>query len=187
MMPVAFHIFDTAHGFAAIGWRADRVVSFRLPAPNRDEAEHALLRRHPDAAPAEPPAAIRGVMTDAVRYFAGERIDFAAAPIDLGMQPTFFAMVYAQVRALGYGETTAYGAVAKALGRGPEMARVVGQAMAGNPIPLIVPCHRVTAAGGQVGGFSAPGGSSAKLRMLEMEGVTLAPSAKESAQAAFNF
>ena len=65
--------------------------------------------------------------------------------------------------------------LAKELGAGPEAARDVGQAMAKNPVPLIIPCHRVLAAGGKVGGFSAPGGSAAKIRMLELEGVHVAP------------
>ena len=61
--------------------------------------------------------------------------------------------------------------VARALGAGPEAARDVGQAMAHNPVPLIVPCHRVLAAGGALGGFSAPGGAATKRRMLALEGV----------------
>jgi methylated-DNA-[protein]-cysteine S-methyltransferase len=65
--------------------------------------------------------------------------------------------------------------LAKELGAGPEGARDVGQAMAKNPVPLIIPCHRVLAAGGKVGGFSAPGGSAAKVRMLELEGVHVGP------------
>jgi methylated-DNA-[protein]-cysteine S-methyltransferase len=82
--------------------------------------------------------------------------------------------VYSEVRKLGWGETTTYGAVAKTLGGEPQAARDVGQAMATNPVPLIVPCHRVLAAGGKIGGFSAPGGAGSKVRMLEIEGVTVA-------------
>jgi len=71
--------------------------------------------------------------------------------------------------------------LAKELGLGPEAARDVGQAMATNPLPLIIPCHRVLAAGGKVGGFSAPGGAVAKARMLELEGVHIgAPPAQQS-------
>jgi len=65
--------------------------------------------------------------------------------------------------------------LAKALGAGPEAARDVGQAMASNPVPLIIPCHRVLAAGGKVGGFSAPGGAHSKLKMLALEGNDLTP------------
>ena len=71
--------------------------------------------------------------------------------------------------ALGWGETMTYGEIARALDAGPEAARTVGEAMARNPVPLIIPCHRVTAAGGKIGGFSAPGGSMSKVRMLELE------------------
>ncbi|HEX4694680.1 methylated-DNA--[protein]-cysteine S-methyltransferase [Sphingomonas sp.] len=166
-----YHVFETAHGFAAVGWSARGVNAFRLPAATPAEAERALLRRLPDAVRSDPPAEIAGLIAAAQRYFSGERIDFNATPIDLGEQSPFFTRVYAAVRALGWGESTTYGAVAKQLGAGPEFARDVGQAMAANPIPLIVPCHRVLAAGGKVGGFSAPGGSVAKARMLALEGV----------------
>ncbi len=86
----------------------------------------------------------------------------------------------------GWGRTTTYGALAKEVGAGREAARVVGEAMAKNPAPLIIPCHRVLAAGGKIGGFSAPGGSKTKARMLELEGVRLGPPL-EAAQQAFRF
>ena len=73
-------------------------------------------------------------------------------------------------RRVGWGRTTTYGTLAKELGAEREGARDVGQAMAKNPVALIIPCHRVLAAGGKVGGFSAPGGSAAKIRMLALEG-----------------
>src|SRR3569623_1758366 len=95
-------------------------------------------------------------------------------PSDLGEQSAFFSRVYDAVRGLGWGESTTYGAVAKQLGAGPEFARDVGQAMAADPIPQIVQCHRVLAVGGKVGGFTAPGGSGAEARMLALEGVETA-------------
>jgi methylated-DNA-[protein]-cysteine S-methyltransferase len=170
-----YQLFETAAGIAAIGWTSTGISSFRLPAPSAGETERAVLRRLPDAMRAEPPAEMRAVINDTVRYFDGERIEFFDIPIDPGQQPPFFAQVYALVRKLGWGETTTYGAVARALDAGPEHARAVGQAMATNPIPLIIPCHRVLAAGGKIGGFSAPGGSTSKARMLELEGVAVAP------------
>lgn len=187
-----YHLFDTAAGTVAIGWNAAGICSLRLPAANAGEAERALLRRFPDAVRTIPPPPVAAVVDAAVRYFAGEPVDFSAVPVDLGRQEPFFERVYAFVRALGWGETTTYGAVAKALGAGPEYARDVGQAMAGNPVPLIVPCHRVTAAGGRIGGFSAPGGSQSKAHMLALEGVAVAPPppAKRDGgktQAAFDF
>ncbi len=108
------------------------------------------------------------------RYFDGEQIDFSDAKLDLHDQEPFFREVYNAVRQVKWGQTTTYGTVAKALGDNPEAARDVGQAMARNPVPLIIPCHRVLAAGGRVGGFSAPGGTVAKQRMLELEGVRVA-------------
>ena len=167
-----YHVFETAHGFVAIGWNGAGITALRLPDADRQAAERALLRRQPGAVAAAPPAAVAEVISAAKRYFAGEAIDFREVPVDLGPQEPFFARVYAHIRELGWGETTTYGAVARALGAGPETARAVGQAMARNPVPLIVPCHRVLAAGGRIGGFSAPGGSNAKGRMLALEGVT---------------
>lgn len=169
------HVFETAAGFAAIGWNASGICSFRLPAASPAAAERALLKRFPGSAHTAPPTEVAAVVALACRYFAGEQVDFAAVPVDLGAQDPFFARVYAHVRELGWGETTTYGTVAKALGEGPEAARAVGQAMANNPVPLIIPCHRVLAAGGKIGGFSAPGGSTSKAEMLEMEGVATAP------------
>ncbi|HJS12672.1 methylated-DNA--[protein]-cysteine S-methyltransferase [Sphingopyxis sp.] len=169
-----YQLFETVAGVAAIGWTSTGIVSFRLPAPTAAETERGILRRLAGAMRTEPPAEIVAVIEDAIRYFEGERIEFFDVPVDLGEQPPFFAQVYALVRKLGWGETTTYGAVARALDAGPEHARAVGQAMAANPVPLIVPCHRVLAAGGKIGGFSAPGGSTSKARMLELEGVPIA-------------
>ena len=148
-----YQLFETAAGIAAIGWTGGDITRFRLPAP----------------------ATIAAVIAAAIRYFEGERVEFFEAPVALGEPPPFFAQVYDHVRTLGWGETTTYGAVARALDAGPEHARAVGQAMATNPVPLIIPCHRVMAAGGGIGWFSAPGGSQSKARMLELEGLPVAP------------
>ena len=183
-----YEIFETAHGYIAIAWNGRGVTSLRLPEKNAGAAERALLRRAPAAVRSAPPAPIAALIAAAQRYFAGARTDFSDVEIDLGPQEPFFARVYERVRKLGWGETTTYGAVAKELGAGPEAARDVGQAMATNPIPLIVPCHRVLAAGGKIGGFSAPGGSHSKAAMLEIEGVHVQPPEKpKPKQATFAF
>lgn len=180
-----YRIFQTASGHAAIAWHDGVISALRLPASSPEAAERALLRRLPDAVPAEPPVEVAATIAAAQRYFAGDEIDFTDVPIDLGEQEPLFARIYAVVRQFGWGQTTTYGAVAKILGAGPEVARDVGRAMAMNPIPLIIPCHRVLAAGGKVGGFSAPGGSDSKARMLAMEGLDLTP--PEPAQRGFAF
>jgi methylated-DNA-[protein]-cysteine S-methyltransferase len=180
-----YRLFETAHGVAAIAWHTGGVVSFRLPASSLDTTERAVLRRLPNAIADEPPPEVAATIAAARRYFDGEKIDFSGVAVDLGAQEPFFSQVYDMVRRLGWGQTTTYGAVARELGAGPEAARDVGQAMASNPIPLIIPCHRVLAAGGKVGGFSAPGGSTSKLKMLAIEGVDLSP--PEPAQQGFGF
>ena len=180
-----YQLFDTANGVAAIAWTDKGVVSFRLPASSAEASERSLLRHFPGAVRREPPPGIAETIAAAQRYFDGEKTDFSTVKVDLGEQAPFFAQVYESVRRLGWGQTTTYGAVAKELGAGPEAARAVGQAMASNPVPLIVPCHRVLAAGGKVGGFSAPGGSESKVRMLAIEGIDLSP--PEPAQQGFAF
>jgi len=182
------HSFETAQGWVAIAWNGEGITALRLPSATPAEAERAITRRFA-ASPAEPPPHVAPIIDAIRRYFTGEQIDFTHLPLDLGEQDPLFTQIYAHVRALSWGEATTYGAVAKAIGGGPETARDVGQAMANNPIPLIIPCHRVLAAGNRIGGFSAPGGSHAKARMLELEGVPFerAETARPSPQTSFGF
>lgn len=178
-------IFETAMGFCGIAWNGAGIACFRLPSESADAVERLLLRRHPRATPGAPPQHVADTVGSAQRYFEGRQTDFSDCRLDLGAQEPFFARVYDRVRRLRWGETTTYGAVAGEFGAEPQAAREVGEAMAKNPIPLIIPCHRVLAAGGKIGGFSAPGGSATKARMLELEGVRIAPPAP--AQRTFGF
>jgi methylated-DNA-[protein]-cysteine S-methyltransferase len=178
-------IFETAGGFCGIAWSDIGITRFQLPTKSADATERLLLRRLPDAEPGQPSEQVLQAVAAAKRYFEGEEIDFFGFKLDLGEQDGFFEQIYAAARQLGWGHTTTYGALAKQLGAGPEAARDVGQAMARNPVPLIIPCHRVLAAGGKVGGFSAPGGSVAKARMLELEGVHF--ESPQPAQKSFGF
>ncbi|ACM25166.1 methylated-DNA--[protein]-cysteine S-methyltransferase [Rhizobium rhizogenes] len=168
-------IFETAGGFCGIAWNDIGVTRFQLPTKDASSTERLLLRRLSDARLGTPTLDVANAIAAVKRYFAGEQIDFSGVKLDLGEQDAFFKQIYAAAREIGWGHTTTYGALAKQLGAGPEAARDVGQAMARNPVALIIPCHRVLAAGGKIGGFSAPGGSTAKARMLELEGVQLAP------------
>ena len=170
-----YHIFETALGHCGIAWSGAGVVRFQLPDASAEKTERNLLRRLPDAAPAVPPQAVAETIAAVKRYFAGERTDFSAVELDLEGENEFFRRVYTAARQVGWGQTTTYGALAKELGGGWEVARDVGQAMAKNPVALIIPCHRVLAAGGKTGGFSAPGGVSSKIKMLELEGVHIGP------------
>lgn len=165
-----YHVFETAHGFCGIAWRDGKIVRFQLPASTPEATERNVLRRFPGTEPGTPPLEILKVIDAARRYFAGETIDFSDVTVDLDGQSEFFQKIYTALRRVGWGETTTYGTLAKELGAGPEAARDVGQAMGQNPVPLIIPCHRCLAAGGKVGGFSAPGGATSKVRMLALEG-----------------
>jgi methylated-DNA-[protein]-cysteine S-methyltransferase len=178
-------IFETAGGFCGIAWNDVGITRFQLPTGSAEATERILLRRIPGAEPGTPTPEVIEAIAAVKRYFAGEETDFSAVALDLGEQDAFFKEIYAAARLVGWGQTTTYGALAKALGAGPEAARDVGQAMAQNPVALIIPCHRVLAAGGKVGGFSAPGGAAAKIRMLELEGVDLVP--PPPAQQSFGF
>lgn len=165
-----YAVFETAFGFCALAWSGAGVTRFQLPAASAQATERLLLRHVPHARAAEPSRAIAAVIAAVQGYFAGEARDFSTVSIDLGGQDAFRQRVYGMLRQVGWGQTTTYGTLAKQLGGGPEVARDVGQAMAGNPVALIIPCHRVMAAGGKPGGFSAPGGTGTKLRMLALEG-----------------
>ncbi|EJT03087.1 methylated-DNA--[protein]-cysteine S-methyltransferase [Rhizobium sp. CCGE 510] len=168
-------IFETAGGFCGIAWSDAGIARFQLPTKTAEATERLLLRRLPEAEPGAPTPDVLETVAAVKRYFQGEETDFSGVELDLAGQDAFFNDIYAAARRVGWGHTTTYGALAKELGAGPEVARDVGQAMAKNPVALIIPCHRVLAAGGKIGGFSAPGGSSSKARMLELEGVNLAP------------
>ena len=187
MAQAAHHylIFETASGFCGIVWNSVGITRFQLPTKSAKAAERNLLRRVPSAQPGAPTPEVVKAVAGAKRYFEGEEMDFSDFKLDLSDQDAFFKQIYAAARQVGWGRTTTYGTLAKELGAGPEAARDVGQAMAKNPVPLIIPCHRVLAAGGKVGGFSAPGGSATKIRMLELEGVDVGP--LRPAQRSFGF
>jgi methylated-DNA-[protein]-cysteine S-methyltransferase len=171
----SYAVFETASGFCGIAWSDNGITRFQLPTDHAAATERLLLRRMSGGKAAEPTPDIAGVIEAVRRYFQGSKVDFSNLNLDLGGQDDVFKQIYALARRLRWGQTTTYGALAKEISDDPRLARDVGQAMAKNPIPLIIPCHRVLAAGGKVGGFSAPGGAASKARMLQLEGVVLAP------------
>jgi methylated-DNA-[protein]-cysteine S-methyltransferase len=181
----SYFIFETAGGFCGIAWNDAGITRFQLPTRSAEATERLLRRRMAGAEPGTPPPVVAAAVAAVKRYFAGEETDFSSFDLDLSEQDAFFQRIYAAARRVGWGRTTTYGTLAKELGAGPEAARDVGEAMATNPVALFIPCHRVLAAGGKVGGFSAPGGSAAKRRMLELEGVRLEP--PPPAQRSFGF
>ena len=181
----SYCIFETSGGFCGIAWNTRGITRFQLPTKSAEATERLLLRRLPDAERGTPDPEVAEAVAAVRRYFAGADTDLSGFTLDLGAQEPLFKEIYAAARRVGWGRTTTYGTLARELGAGPEVARDVGQAMAQNPVPLFIPCHRVLAAGGKVGGFSAPGGAAAKLRMLELEGADVR--AFTPAQGAFGF
>ncbi|MCF6369316.1 methylated-DNA--[protein]-cysteine S-methyltransferase [Rhizobium halophilum] len=180
-----YHVFETPAGFCAIAWSNGGVSRFQLPTKSAEATERLMLRRLPQASSGSPAPEVSRVIGAVCRYFGGIPIEFSDLALDIADQDAFFRGIYSALRRVGWGKTTTYGDLAKELGAGPEAARRVGQAMANNPVPLIIPCHRVLAAGGKFGGFSASGGLETKMRMLELEGVRLGPT--DPAQQAFAF
>jgi methylated-DNA-[protein]-cysteine S-methyltransferase len=157
-----YALIDTALGAMGIGWTEAGVARFLLPSSDRDATERKLAKA---AKPGEPDPALSDRI---LAYGQGKRIEFDDVRLDLDGQPEFHLKVYDDILKLHWGETTTYGDIARRLGD-VTLSRAVGQALGRNPIPLIVPCHRVLAADGRTGGFSAPGGAGSKMRMLALE------------------
>lgn len=158
-----YWLIDTAIGTMGLGWTERGVARFALPGRDRTATEGLFLRI--GAVSGRPDAALAEAI---VSYAEGERVEFAEVPLDLAGLPDFNRSVYEDIRKLKWGETTTYGEIARRLGD-VNLSRAVGKALGDNPIPLIIPCHRVLGANGQAGGFSAPGGVSSKMRMLALE------------------
>jgi methylated-DNA-[protein]-cysteine S-methyltransferase len=162
-------IFEAAIGTCAIVWTARGVAGVQLPETTEIATRARLQRRFPDAEESAPPPSVQRAIEAIVALLRGEARDLRDIPLDLDGVPEFNRRVYEIARAIPPGKTMTYGEIAKALGD-RLLARAVGQALGHNPVPLIVPCHRVVAASGKSGGFSAGGGVVTKLRLLTMEG-----------------
>lgn len=173
-MTQAFHIFDTALGWAGLAWGERGLVGAHLPEPQAESTRRRMRQRFPGAQETEaPPPAIAAAVADIRRLLEGEKPDLLDVAIDEARVPEFNARVYAIARAIPPGETLTYGEIAVMLGD-RLLAQAVGKALGANPWPIVVPCHRITAAGGKLGGFSARGGQQTKLRLLAIEGAKAA-------------
>ena len=167
---ILFCLFDTAIGRCAIAWTVRGIVGVWLPERHDGAMRARLLRRHRGARENAPPEDVERAIANIVALVAGEPSDLCDVVLDLAGVPDFHRRVYAAARTIKPGMTLTYGAIAARLGE-PD-ARGVGEALGRNPCPLIVPCHRVVAAGGKTGGFSAPGGAVTKRRLLAIEGTS---------------
>jgi methylated-DNA-[protein]-cysteine S-methyltransferase len=162
-------LFQTAIGPCGIAWGERGICGVQLPEITETATRSRLGRTHPDASVEAPPPDVKVAISRITGLLAGEPDDLRDVDVDLSGVPEFNQRVYDVARGVGPGHTTTYGEIATTLGA-PLAAREVGQALGRNPVPLIVPCHRVLAAGGKVGGFSAQGGVTTKLRLLDIEG-----------------
>jgi methylated-DNA-[protein]-cysteine S-methyltransferase len=160
--------FDTPLGACAIVWGEAGVRGLMLPGAERARTLASLRRRHPQAREAAPTAAIAAAIHALSALLEGRNVGLDRVVLDMEGVPEFHRRVYEAARRIGPGHTCTYGELAAALGE-PGAARAVGQALGANPFAIIVPCHRVLAAGGRSGGFSAPGGVETKRRLLEIE------------------
>jgi methylated-DNA-[protein]-cysteine S-methyltransferase len=164
-----FTLFDTAIGRCGIAWGARGVVGVQLPEAREHETRARVVRRFPAAREAPPPPDVQRALDGIVALLLGEASDLSAVPLDMHSVPPFHRRVYEVARTIPPGATLSYGDIATRLGA-QGAARAVGQALGRNPFAIVVPCHRVVAAGGRVGGFSANGGITTKLRLLAIEG-----------------
>jgi methylated-DNA-[protein]-cysteine S-methyltransferase len=158
-------VFETAIGACGLAWGPAGLVGVLLPERDSGRTRARVFQRFPDLAERDPPAAADRILA----FLGGARDDLRDLALDTSRLGQFDARVYEEARAIPPGETMTYGALAARLGD-PGQARAVGQALGRNPWPIVVPCHRITAAEGRTGGFSAPGGRATKLRLLEIEG-----------------
>ena len=177
-------VLETVIGFMGIAWSEKGLIRLCLPQRNREAVVRRLLHHPGVSASTDQPQWVVELIASIKAYAAGEDVDFSHVPVDLSGVDDFRLAIYDAARKLGFGETTTYGELAKRAGHA-GLARETGAALGANPVPLVIPCHRILAAGGKIGGFSAPGGSVTKEKMLAMEGVRVGP--PPAAQASFGF
>jgi len=169
-----FAVFETAIGHAGIVWTARGICGVHLPEATADVTRAQLRRRFRDAGERTPPPFVDVTVERIRALLRGEDASFDDVPLDIDDVSEFQRSVYAIARAIPRGSVLTYGDVASRAGT-PRDARAVGRALGANPVPIVVPCHRVVAAGGRMHGFSGPGGVSTKLRLLELEGYEAVP------------
>ena len=176
MARLGFTLFDTVIGPCGIAWDENGIRAVQLPERSTPATRARLQRRCPGAAEADPPPAAQRAIEGIVALLRGEARELTDVPLELSDLPPFHRRVYEVARTIPPGATLTYGAVAARVGDATA-AREVGEALGANPFPLLVPCHRVVAADGRLGGFSAHGGALTKRRLLWIEGAPAAGTA----------
>ncbi|MEP6738984.1 MAG: methylated-DNA--[protein]-cysteine S-methyltransferase [Caldimonas sp.] len=168
----SFAVFSTAIGDCAVAWTDAGLVGVWLPQTRRGDLRGRIARRHASAREALPSDEIARAIEAIRALLAGAPIDLRDVRVDMASVPPFNRRVYEVARTIAPGYVLTYGAVAARVGPDAS-ARAVGEALGENRFPIVVPCHRVIAANGRLGGFSAPGGTATKRRMLAIENARL--------------
>lgn len=161
-------MFDTAIGRCGIAWGANGIRGVHLPEATPSATRRRMRVRYPGEGENAAPPAVQRAIDRIVTLLRGEASDLEQIALDMTRVPPFHRRVYELARKIPAGGTLSYGEVAARIGS-PGAARAVGQALGKNPFAIVVPCHRVLAAGGKPGGFSANGGIETKLQMLRIE------------------
>lgn len=169
MANLSYALFDTAIGFCAIVWSPRGIAGVQLPEADARATRARMLERFPAALESAPTPDVQHAIDGIVALLDGHAADLTDIVIDDADTPDFNRRVYAIARAIPPGATMTYGEIAERLGD-RLLAREVGVALGQNPRPIVMPCHRVLAAGGKTGGFSASGGVVTKLKLLTIEG-----------------
>ena len=164
-----FTLFDTPIGRCSIVWGERGIAGLQLPEAREPATRARLRQRFPEASETAPPPEVQRALDRIAALLRGEASDLSSIALDMRRVPAFHRRVYEVARTIPPGATLSYGDVAARVGA-PGAARAVGQALGRNPFAIVVPCHRVLAAGGRVGGFSANGGIRTKVRLLSIEG-----------------
>ncbi|MBV9162466.1 MAG: methylated-DNA--[protein]-cysteine S-methyltransferase [Pseudonocardiales bacterium] len=164
-----FVLFETAIGHCGIVWCGPAIVCVQLPEANERATRARITRLYPEKKEIiPPPAFVQTAINDIVSLVAGRSSDLSTIALDMDGVPPFHRKVYELARSIPPGQTLTYTQVADKLGAHGS-AKAVGQALSRNPFAIVVPCHRVVAAGAKPGGFSAHGGVATKLRLLAIE------------------
>lgn len=169
-----FTLFPTPLGVCAIAWRDGKVCGSHLPEATAELTASRMAKRAAGAEPGSPPDFVNEAIAGILDLLSGKPNDLAFIDCDFTGIEAFPARVYHLSRAIKPGQTRTYGELAIELGD-RAYAQGVGRALGSNPFPIIVPCHRVLGAGGKLTGFSAGGGVSTKLRLLEIEQAQIGP------------
>ncbi len=179
MKQAAYCLFETPLGTCGIAWKEQEtsrippvVTFFQLPEATRSLTDTRIAGSSGGRKARVPPPHIAGIIKKVQKHLHGDVQDFLDIVVDLDAMGSFARQVYEAVRKIPAGRTKSYGELATDMNR-PTASRAVGQALGRNPIPLIIPCHRVLASGNKPGGFSAHGGLETKAKMLEIEGATI--------------